>query len=74
MSFENVRRRLAPFRPFILRTSDGLEYPILHRNAILVGQSGISVIDADGEIVSVNPLHLVAVKELPAQRNRRKRA
>ena len=71
MNVERIRRRLkgGGFKPFALRTSDGREYPIRHPELILVGPHSIGVLDADREIVTLDPLHIVAIKDLPAKRN-----
>lgn len=70
MNVERIRRRLTPgFRPFALRTSDGLEYSVTHPETILFGQHTVAVLDKDGEIATLDPLHIVAVKDLPAKRN-----
>jgi hypothetical protein len=70
MNIELVRRRLTGgFRPFSLRTSDGREYAVPHPELVLVGPRSLAVLDADQEIVSLDPLHIVALKDLPRRKN-----
>jgi hypothetical protein len=70
MNIARLRQRLASgFRPFSLRTSDGREYPITHPECILISESALAVLDEDREIAWLDPLHIVAVKNLPAKKN-----
>jgi hypothetical protein len=67
---ERVRQRLSGgFRPFCLRTSDGHEYAVRHPELVLVGPRTLAVLDKDGEIVTLDPLHIVALNDLPAKKN-----
>jgi hypothetical protein len=52
-----------------LRTSDGHEYAVRHPEWILVGPRTLAVLDKDGEIATLDPLHIVAVKDLPSKKN-----
>jgi hypothetical protein len=70
MNVERIRHRLSGgFRPFSLRTSDGREYAVRHPEWVLIGRHGLAVLDADGEIASLDPLHIVAIKDPPAKKN-----
>lgn len=71
MSLQRIKQRVSGggFKPFRIRTSDGHEYAIRHPEWVLVGGQGLAVLDADGEIAWVNPLHIVAIKDLPAAKN-----
>jgi len=65
-----IRRRLSGgFRPFCLRTTDGHEYAVRHPELVLIGPHTMAVLDKDGEIVILDPLHIVALKDLPAKKN-----
>jgi len=69
MNVERIRKRInGGFRPFIVLTSDGREYPVPHPEFILVAKHGIAVADKDGDIVSIDPLHIVALKDMPARK------
>jgi len=69
MNIERVRQRLSGgFRPFCLRTSDGYEYAVPHPEFVMVGPKSLAVFDADKEIVTLDPLHIVAIKDIPAKK------
>ena len=66
MNMKRVRQRLAGgFRPFCLRTSDGDEYAVPHPKFVLIGENSLAVLDADREVATLDPLHIVAIKDLP---------
>ena len=70
MNVGRIRQRLSGgFRPFSLRTSDGREYAVRHPELVLIGPRALAVLDNDGEIVTLDPLHIVALKDLPAKKN-----
>ncbi len=70
MNMQRVRQRLSGgFRPFSLRTSDGREYAVPHPEFVLVGRNSLAVLDADREIATLDPLHIVAIKDLLPKRN-----
>ena len=70
MNVERIRQRLTGgFRPFCLRTSDGHEYTVPHPEFVLIGRHTLAVLDADREIATLDPLHIVAIKDIPAKRN-----
>lgn len=57
------------FRPFALRTSDGREYPVRHPEMILIAPDSLAVVDEEGQIVTLDALHIVALKNLPLKKN-----
>ena len=66
MNMKRVRQRLAGgFRPFCLRTSDGHEYSVPQPEFVLIGENSLAVLDADREVATLDPLHIVAIKALP---------
>ena len=71
MNLERIRRRLSGggFHPFALRTADGREYPVRHPEMVLVAPRSLAVVDRDGEIVTLDALHIVAIKDLRARTN-----
>lgn len=71
MNLDRIRARLSSggFQPFAIRTSDGREYPVRHPEMVLVAPRSIAVVDRDGEIVTVDALHIVAIKNLRARSN-----
>ncbi|MBI4326117.1 MAG: hypothetical protein HY674_12755 [Chloroflexi bacterium] len=69
MNVEQIRKRLSGgFRPFLIRTSDGREYPVPHPEFIAVGRHSIAVVDKVGYIDSLDPLHVVSVKDMVARK------
>ena len=71
MNLERIRQRVSGggFQPFALRTSEGREYPVRHPEIVLVAPRSIAVVDRDGEIVTLDALHIVAIKNLRARTN-----
>jgi hypothetical protein len=72
MNLEAIRQRVSGggFHPFALRTSDGREYAVRHPEMVLVAPRSLAVLDRDGEIVTVDALHIVAIKNLRSRANR----
>ena len=71
MNLEALRQRVSGrgFHPFALRTSDGREYPVRHPEMVLVAPRSVGVVDREGEIVTLDALHIVAIKNLRPTRN-----
>ena len=71
MDLERIRQRVSGggFHPFSLRTSDGREYAVRHPEMVLVAPRSLAVVDRDGEIVTLDSLHIVAVKNLRVESN-----
>ena len=71
MNLERIRQRLSGggLQPFALRTSDGREYPVRHPERVLVAPRSVAVVDREGEIVTLDALHIVAIKNLRARTN-----
>jgi hypothetical protein len=71
VNLEAIRQRLSGggFHPFALRTSDGREYAVRHPEMILVAPRSLALVDRDGEIVTLDALHIVAIKNLRARTN-----
>lgn len=71
MNVQRIKKRLSGggFRPFALRTSDGHEYAVRHPEMILIAPDSLAVVDDEGEIVTLDALHVVALKNLPAKEN-----
>lgn len=71
MNLERIRQRLSGggFQPFALRTSDGREYAVRDPEMVLVAPRSVAVVDRDGEIVTLDALHIVAIKNLRARTN-----
>jgi hypothetical protein len=71
VNIERIRQRVSggDFKPFAVRTSDGHEYAVRHPEWVLVGPRSLAVLDKDGEIATLDPLHIVAIKDLSPKKN-----
>jgi hypothetical protein len=71
VSIKGIGKRISGggFKPFSVRTFDGREYAVRHSEWLLVGPRSLAVLDKDGEIATLDPLHVVAIKDLPRARN-----
>jgi len=71
MNVDEIRRRLQDgFRPFVIRTSDGREFPVPHKEFIFLTRRSVIVADAEGFVDILDPLHISSVREsspLPTQ-------
>jgi hypothetical protein len=65
MNLDDVRRRLADgFRPFVIRTSDGREFPVPHREFIFLTRRSVIVADDQGYVDILDPLHISSLREM----------
>jgi hypothetical protein len=63
---EQIKKRLENgFEPFALRLTDGRRFAVPHRDFIAVSPKVVVVIGDDQLAVSINPLHIVSLDELP---------
>lgn len=63
MNIEKIRKHLSGgFRPFVIRTSDGREFPVPHPEFIALGKSDVAVVDRSGDINILEGLHIVSLK------------
>jgi len=71
MNLDHVQQRMrgGGCKPFAVRTSDGHEYAVRHPELILIAPRSLAVVDDDGVIVTLDPLHVVALKDLPPKKN-----
>ena len=71
MNLDEIRHRISGggFHPFSLRTSDGREYAVRHPEMVLVAPRSVAVVGPDGEIVTLDALHIVAIRNLKAKAN-----
>jgi len=81
--FDRVREK--PFRPFRMRTSDGEHYDIHHPEMIKLMKQRIILFFYDGDrsdegwvsaerSVTVSPLHVVSLEDVPERRAKPRRA
>lgn len=65
MNIEQIRKRITGgFQPFILRTAGGRQYSVPHPEFIMFGKFEVVVVDRDGDIDLLDPLHIVSRKSL----------
>jgi hypothetical protein len=73
----DIRKRLAetPFRPFVVRVTDGREYPVPTVDHIWVPPGGgrVLVSDDEGLSTSLTGLHLCGLTDLEVRRPARRR-
>jgi hypothetical protein len=61
---EEIQRRLQNgFRPFIIRTSDGKEFPVPHKEFLFVTKRSVIVADDDGFVDILDPVHISSLQE-----------
>ena len=64
MNLEDIRRRVSDgFRPFVLRTSDGREFPVPHKEFIFLTQRSVIVADQQGYVDILDPGHIASIRE-----------
>lgn len=64
MTTRDVSQRLqGGFIPFKLRTSDGCEFNVPHREFIFVTERRVVVATPDGYVNVLDPLHIVSIEE-----------
>ena len=71
MNLEDIRKRVMNgFRPFVIRTSDGREFSVPHRDFIFLTKRSVIVADQEGYVDILDPLHIASLQEtgdLPSQ-------
>lgn len=68
MNVDLIRRRLTHgFRPFALITSSGDRYPVPHPEFVLLTRRTVVVADDDGLTTNLDPLHVLAIEDLPPE-------
>ena len=69
MKVEEIRHRLRNgFRPFTIYLTDGRTYSVPHPEFILITKRSVAVADKDGFIDTLDPLHIISVKDMTARR------
>ena len=64
MNIERIRRRIRNgFTPFTLHLSDGRSFSVPHPEFVAVGPNVVVVIDRQGDVNTIDPLHIVSVEE-----------
>jgi hypothetical protein len=61
---EDIRSRLeGRFAPFKLRTSDGMEFSVPHREFVLLSPRRVAIDDGNGHVDVLDPFHIVSIEE-----------
>jgi len=64
MILDEIRKRLSNgFVPFVIKTTDAREYPVPHREFIMVTNRSVVVADTEGYVDILYPNHIVALRE-----------
>lgn len=62
MSRELIRQQLVGQGPFLIRTSDGQEFPVPHPEFVLIGRHNLVIENAKGLLDIIDPLHVVSIR------------
>jgi hypothetical protein len=63
MSIDDIQKRLqGGFVPFKVRTSDGCEFRVPHREFVFVTQRRVVISDKMGYVNVLDPLHIVSLE------------
>jgi hypothetical protein len=64
MKLEEIQRRLQNgFRPFIIRTSEGKEFPVPQKEFIFLTKRSVIISDEEGFIDILDPVHISSLQE-----------
>ena len=64
MILDEVRKRLSNgFIPFVIKTADGKEYSVPHREFIMVTARSVVIADSQGFVDILYPNHIVGIRE-----------
>jgi hypothetical protein len=64
VNVQDIRDRLkGGFVPFTIRTSDGEQFPVPHREFIYVTDKRVVVSTRQGYVNVLDPLHIVSIEE-----------
>jgi hypothetical protein len=69
MNRELIRQQLTGQGPFLIRTSDGKEFPVPHPEFVWVGRHNIVIEDAKGLLDIIDPLHVVSIRPTARRKN-----
>jgi hypothetical protein len=71
VNVELIRERLHEerFRPFAVVTSSGCKYPVPHTDFIFLTRRIVIVANTKGYTTGLDPLHIVALEDMPARKN-----
>ncbi|MBI5383387.1 MAG: hypothetical protein HZA90_01730 [Verrucomicrobia bacterium] len=65
MDLADIQRKLTNgFRPFAIRTSDGREFPVPHKEFIMITRRSVVVADEQGFVDILDPVHIASLREI----------
>jgi hypothetical protein len=62
MNRELIRHQLVGNGPYLIRTSDGKEFPVPHPEFVLIGRHNIVIENSKGLLDIIDPLHVVSIR------------
>ena len=72
VNLNRIRERLEnSFKPFVLELSSGWRVPVPHPDFIMIGKGVVVVMGKDDSVVTVDALHITAVKEFSPTHKRK---
>ena len=72
VNLDRIRERLENgFKPFVLELSSGRRVPVPHPDFIAIGKGVVVVLGRDDSVISVDALHITAVKDLTSTHKRK---
>ena len=64
MTVDDVRKRLVGgFIPFTIRTSDGEEFRVRHKEFVFVTAKRVVIADKRGPVNVLDPVHILSIEE-----------
>lgn len=64
MNLAEIRKRLDNgFRPFVIRTSDGREFAVPHKEFLFLTRRCVVVADQEGFVDILDPLHITSLRD-----------
>ncbi|MBM3833011.1 MAG: hypothetical protein FJ403_07020 [Verrucomicrobia bacterium] len=71
MNLLRIRERLTGgFKPFVIELSSGRRLEVPHPEFVIVGRNVVGVLTERDVIVSIDPLHIVSVEDLPVKKRK----
>ena len=71
MNLKHIRERMADgFKPFVIETSTGRRYKVMHRDFIAVGKSVALVLGRNDSVTRIDAAHISAIMNLPTGKRR----
>jgi hypothetical protein len=64
MDRETIKENLRGANAYVIRTSDGKEYPVPHPDFVLIGNYNLVVEGKKGGIIVIDPDHVVAIQRV----------